>query len=35
MLGHGDQVYAAAISPDARLLATGSREEVVRLWGIR
>jgi WD40 repeat protein len=32
IVGHRDSLYAAALSPDRRLLATGSYDEQVRLW---
>jgi WD40 repeat protein/energy-coupling factor transporter ATP-binding protein EcfA2 len=32
--GHGDAVAALAISPDGRLLATGSADRTIRLWDL-
>jgi WD40 repeat protein len=33
--GHTDVVKAAAISPDGRLLATGSGDQTIRLWALQ
>ncbi|HEX4150084.1 MAG TPA: c-type cytochrome domain-containing protein, partial [Pirellulales bacterium] len=30
--GHKDSLYAAALSPDAKLLATGSYDQQIKLW---
>ncbi len=30
--GHADSVYAAALSPDGKLLATGSYDQQIKLW---
>ena len=32
LLGHEDQVYSVAFSPDSALLASGSVDSSVRLW---
>src|SRR5262249_61542610 len=31
-LRHGGQVYAVAYSPDGKILASGARDKVIRLW---
>ena len=30
--GHRDSIYAAALSPDGRILATGSYDKLIKLW---
>lgn len=32
--GHADSVYAAALSPDGKLLATGSYDQQIKLWDV-
>ena len=32
MVGHRDSLYAAALSPDGRLVATGSYDQQIKLW---
>jgi len=32
--GHADSVYAAALSPDGKLLATGSYDQQIKLWEV-
>jgi mono/diheme cytochrome c family protein len=32
--GHNDAIYAAALSPDAKTLATGSYDQKIKLWNV-
>ncbi len=32
--GHADALYAMALSPDGRLLATGSYDQKIKLWDL-
>jgi WD40 repeat protein len=32
--GHGDAVYSAALSPNGRILATGSYDQKIKLWDV-
>jgi hypothetical protein len=32
--GHRDAIYAMALSPDGKLLATGSYDQKIKLWGV-
>ena len=32
--GHADSLYAAALSPDGKLLATGSYDQQIKLWDV-
>ncbi|MGB8997029.1 MAG: WD40 repeat domain-containing protein, partial [Pseudonocardiaceae bacterium] len=34
LTGHTDFIYSVAFSPDGHTLASGSRDQTVRLWGM-
>jgi WD40 repeat protein len=33
-VGHSDDVYSIAFSPDGRMLATGSHDNTIKLWDV-
>jgi hypothetical protein len=33
--GHSDAIYSAALSPNGRILATGSYDQKIKLWGVQ
>ena len=35
LVGHSDNVYSVSISPDGHYIASGSRDQTVRLWSAK
>jgi WD40 repeat protein len=35
LTGHTDSVWSVSFSPDGRLLASGSRDNTIKLWQVR
>jgi WD40 repeat protein len=35
LVGHSDNVYSVAVSPDGQYIASGSRDQTVRLWSAK